>query len=351
MQRSTLAMIIICAVGASACLAADDYEIKVYPCPLADKPIVVDGALNEACWNQAPLVGGFTYYNKPEMVAVQTFFRILHDAKCLYFGIVCDEPLAKHLTPVPQARDAHGVFGGETIELFVDPKHNHTRYYQIAVNAAGSVYDSRRTDASWSADVVAKTKLGGDRWTMEVAIPWADLDVKPEAGTVVGFNVCRDRYLGNARVWSNWSQTNGNFHDPIRFAHLVLSPTAEQLGRLGAEFRKGGRRGAIVVFSAEGFAQTTYRALAQRSIAGVEALLTELDKARQQEADPKTRAELEKRINACRSEIAPFQQQITGQGRVDAATWTRMEHRISQITGKLQQVIWDARLSALLSRI
>ncbi len=351
MRRSTLAMIVTCAVGTSLCPAADNYDVKVYPCPLADKPIVVDGALDETCWNQAPLVGGFTRYNKPELVAVQTFLRILHDARCLYFGIVCDEPLMKDLTPVPQARDARGVFHGETIELFIDPKHDHAQYYQIAVNAAGSVYDSHRTDASWSGDVVAKTQLGKDRWTLEVAIPWADLGVKPAPGKVVGFNVCRDRYLGNARAWSNWSQTDGNFHDPIRFAHLVLSPTAEQLGRLGAEFRKGGRRGAIVVFSAEGFAQTTYRALAKRSIAGVEALLTELDKARQQEADPKTRAELDKRTKACRSEIAPFKEQIAGQARVDAATWTRMEHRIAQLTGKLQQVIWDARLSALLSGI
>ena len=42
----------------------------------------------------------------------------------------------------------------------------------------------------------------------------------------MGINVCRDRYLGADRQWTNWSQTAANFHDPERFGHLVLSPTA-----------------------------------------------------------------------------------------------------------------------------
>jgi hypothetical protein len=257
----------------------------------------------------------------------------------------------KTLTPVPQGRDAHMVFHGETVEIFLDPNHDHAHYYQIAVSAAGSVYDSYRTDPIWSADVVARTRLSKDSWTMEVAVPWADLGIKPVAGKVVGLNICRDRYLGHARVWSNWSQTEGNFHDPIRFGHLVLSATPDRLGQLGPEFRKGDRRGAIVIYSKEGFAQTTYRAMARTSVAKLDQLLAELDKAQQQESDPKTKTELGKRIAACREQVRPFREQIAGKAAVDAAAWTRMEHRIAQLTGQLQQVIWDARLSALLSGI
>ncbi len=351
MRHRVFPLLIVSGAVVSACLGADNYEVKVYPCPKATAPITVDGAVDEPAWQQAPLVGRFTYYNKPEPAEVQTFLRVLFDERFLYVAVLCDEPLMKQLTPVAQGRDTHMVFHGETIELFVDPNHDHRDYYQIAVNAAGSIYDSRRTDPTWSAEVRAKTRLGKDRWTMEVAIPWSDLGVTPKPGTVVGFNACRDRHVGHDRQWSNWSQTEGNFHDPIRFGHLVPAGTPEMLGTLGAEFRKGDRRGAIAVYSQEGFAQTTYRALAKRSIAKLEAMLADLAQAHRMEKDAKTKAELGKRIEAYRREIAPFHRQIEGSGALDAAAWTRMEHRITAMTKQLEQGIWDARLSALLSGI
>jgi len=79
----------------------------------------------------------------------------------------------------------------------------------------------------------------------------------------VGFNVCRDREVGHIHQWTNWSQTKSRFHDPDRFAHLVLSPTSERLGRLGDEFRKGDRTGPLRIVGSEGFSHTSYRRLAQ----------------------------------------------------------------------------------------
>jgi hypothetical protein len=44
-----------------------------------------------------------------------------------------------------------------------------------------------------------------------------------------------------------WAKVQGGFHDPERFAHVVLSGTPEMIGKLSAEFRKGGRTGPITV--------------------------------------------------------------------------------------------------------
>lgn len=336
---------------AGVCRAEDDYEIKVYPCARAYEAITIDGALDEPSWRRAPVVSGFTYYNGPELVDVQTSFRVIYDRSRLVFGVVCDEPLMDKITPVAQARDSNEVFHGECIEIFVDPAHSHDRYYQFGINAAGSVYDSARTEAAWSADVEAKTTLSQDHWTLEVAIPWADLGVEPEPGLVVGFNVCRDRLVGNARQWTNWAQTKANFHDPERFAHLVLSPTAQQLGTMGEVFRKGERRGPIVVYKQGGFAQTTYRALAREAIGKLETRLDELAGTADHEPDEAARRELQKLTETYREEVAGFSARIESGEALDAADWTRMELRVTALTAELGEVIWQARLTALLSGI
>lgn len=339
------------ALAASVCTAQDDYPVHVYPCAKAVATPRLDGVLDDACWKNAPLVSGFTFYDEPKLAPVQTSFRAAYDRQCLYFGVVCDEPLAQELAPLRTARDDGQVFHHEALEFFVDPAHDHELYYQFAVSAAGGLYDSRVKDASWNSGATAKVRIGDTEWSLELAIPWADLEVSPRPGTVLGFNVCRDREVGGPRQWTNWSQTKANFHDPMRFAHLVLSPTAEQLGQLGEEFRKGHRTGPLRIYGPGGFSETPYRALAQQALADLDALLAQLEDARRQERDAAAARELGKRIEAYRPQVAQYRAQIEGKRGIDAATWVRMELAMRQLTNTLRGAIWDARLAALLSRI
>ncbi|MBM3498211.1 MAG: hypothetical protein FJX74_06025 [Armatimonadetes bacterium] len=332
--------------------AEDNYDIKVYPCPRAESPLTVDGALDEPAWQAAPLVSGFTRYDKPEVLAVQAYFRVLHDEQRLYFGVVCDEPLIERLAPVAQGRDTHAVFDGEALEVFIDPRHD-LNYYQLAANAAGSVWDSRGSDTAWNAQVSAAAKLDPARkqWSLEFAVPFRDLGITPTAGAVLGFNVCRNRYLGSSREWSNWAQTKANFHDPERFAHLVLDPTPERLAALAPEFRKGERRGPLAIYSNEGFANRSYLALARDSLRRVEQQLANLQQVARKQQDAATREELAKRLEAYREEIRPFQTQVGGEDSLDAAAWMRIDLRAEQLVQELGDALWEARLTALLSGI
>ncbi|MEA3402419.1 MAG: sugar-binding protein [Armatimonadota bacterium] len=350
LTRGALAVLMLVCI-ASWAPAADSYEIEVYPCPRAWEGVVVDGALHEAVWERAPAVNEFTFYNKPELVDVQTHVRMAYDHRALYFGVVCDEPNIDKLAQVSQVRDAHEVFHGETIELFIDPNHDQNEYYQIAVNAAASMYDSIRTDPSWSADLQAATIIGEQAWALEVAVPWADLGVKPEAGAVMGVNVCRDRYLGANRVWSNWSQTAANFHDPQRFGHIVLSPSPMTIGDMELELRKGERSGPIVIHGPEHFAQAAYRTLARAAIDRAARLLTDLERTGAQEADVETQRELSSRIADYREELAGFEETATSDQPVPPHRWQEITQRLGAMRGELDRVIWEARLAALLSSI
>ena len=343
-----VALLTACAaVTVGLAQAADDFLIYVYPCPRAGTAIVVDGALDEPAWTSAPLVTGFTYYNQRENAPVQTLFGALYDDRFLYFGVSCEEPEVARLRPVSIARDSLAVFHQEAVEIFIDPQHSHEHYFQFGFNAAASIYDSERTDSRWNAAVVAATSLGLSAWFLEVAIPWTDLGIaEPRAGTMLGFNVCRDRYLSGGTEWMNWSQTKANFHDPDRFAHLVLSPTPEELAALTEEFRKGERTGPLYVFSEEGFAGDTYRAMAERLLRTFDEQVAEFNALRD-ESPPDAKAGLEAQLASILEKVTPARQALASGQTVDAALWLQLDRQISAALADLSAALWGARIQAL----
>lgn len=329
------------------CLAADSFPINVYPAPKAEAAPVLDGKLDDAVWQQAPVVSGFLYYGKDTLVPEQTSFRLLWDEKNLYLGLRADEPLMEKVSPIKYAHDEHSLFGNETIEFFIDPNHTHDLYYQLAFNVAGSLYDGEREATVWNSDAQVRTHLGSDFWSAEVAVPWGPIKARPAPGKVIGFNVCRDRNVGD-KTWSNWSRTMGGFHDPIRFAHIVLSGTPEMIGKLSQEFRKGQRSGAITVFSTEGFAQTSYARLADAAFADVDKLLGRLNDVVRQEKSPAAAAEIKRRAEEYQTKVDTLRK---GAGELDAASWTRLDLALQGIVGELNSMVWEARLTALFNAI
>jgi hypothetical protein len=348
MRMKCLVMIVLLLALAWPAVAADSYPINVYPCPKAPAPPAMDGKLDDAVWQEAPLVSGFTLFGQDTLAPLQTSFRLLWDEKCLYLGVHCDEPQMAKLNPIRYAHDEHAVFGNETIEFFVDPNHTHDRYYQLAFNAAGSLYDGEREATVWNSDAEVKAFLGKDFWSVEVAVPWGPLKARPEVGKVIGFNVNRDRNIGS-QMWCTWARVMNGFHDPDRFAHLVLSGTPETIGKVAAEFRKGGRTGPIVVYSSEGFAQTSYANLSKAAFAQVGKLLADLDSERQKETDPAAAAEIGKRLAEYAAKVTTLKQH--SDGKLDAASWTRLDLELQGIEGALRRIVSEARLTALLNSI
>lgn len=328
-------------------LAADPFEIKVYMAPRIAAP-VLDGRLDEAGWQQAPLAGGFTLFGKDDVSEPPTFFRVAFDAENLYLGVQCDEPALKQLVPEPQPRDAHDVFHGETIEVFVDPAHSHSRYYQFAVNSAASIYDSCGEDPTWSATVRAAVAMAADGWSLELAVPWRDLGVQPRSGALLGLNVCRDRYLGD-RQWSNWSRTTTGFHDPLRFGHVVLDAAPEALAALTNELRQGERTGPIVLYTRDGLASASYRGLVAAALAG---LGQEIETLRQQatgEASPGARAELVELADTVAAQAQEVATRLAEPRELDARAWHALDRQVATARRTLSQAVWVARLNALLA--
>ena len=66
-----------------------------------------------------------------------------------------------------------------------------------------------------------KTHKEKDRWTLEMAIPFAAFGRKtPEKGEVWGASFCRDYRA--VKECSSWPPMPGGFHNPSAFSYLIF---------------------------------------------------------------------------------------------------------------------------------
>lgn len=347
MKNLTIGVVLL--AFAASNWAQDDKPVLVYACPRASGPLTLDGVLDEPGWQAAPRASGFTLFGIGREPAASTSFRLLYDDEALYLGVIADEPFMDRVAPTSLPHDEHAIFGQECIEFFIDPKHSHAQYHQIAANLAGSVYDSEYTNTSWNSTTRVVGRRGEEGWTMEWRLPWSDYGIKPQPGQLLGFNVCRDRYTGPEREWTNWSQVSGGFHDPLHFAHLVLSPTVEQLGQLGEAYRQGGLTGPLHFFVPDELSGQVYRPLIRQAIEKVEGMLAEIEAAQAKTPNDPANPEVAKTVESLRDRLATFRSRSAQD--LDADEWIQMDLELTSLAKNLDTLIWEARLRALLAEI
>ena len=158
------------------------------------RPPVIDGTLRDKAWRAAQPVTLRSLDGRWEPPTQKTEARVLADEKAIYFAVTCHESQPKRMRSAGTKRDG-AVWDGDTVELFLDPGHRETRrrYVQIIVNPRGLVYDSRNGDVRWNANLSVKTGTFPGGWTVEAALPMADLGLAGKVPTVWGLNVNRQR--------------------------------------------------------------------------------------------------------------------------------------------------------------
>ena len=156
-------------------------------------PINLDGRMDEAAWQQAPLNETFTQSGPDEgkPASVATRFRVLWDDENLYFGAECDDPLPPTQTLSRRDRFVEG----DSVQFDLDTTFDRRTAYHFQVYAAGQQLDgihyndtSMTTDwdGAWDSRV-ARTDKG---WSVEMRIPLRLMRI-PDGAHQFGFNVYR----------------------------------------------------------------------------------------------------------------------------------------------------------------
>lgn len=175
---------------------ADKFGGPVLWVPKAKAAPAIDGKLDDACWAEAkPVVLGYSTGAWWDTPTQQTEARVLADDKGVYFAVQCQETDLARLAPSGQARKGM-VVGADAVEFFLDPGARGKRgdYFHVIVTADGKVYTARGVDQEWKASVTATVEKSDSGWSVETAVPLAELGLKDGAiPKVWGLNVCRQR--------------------------------------------------------------------------------------------------------------------------------------------------------------
>ncbi len=193
----------------------------------ADPPPTLDGRLDEAVWQQAQWHTGFTMLGETEKLAeAQTQFAVAFDGADLYLGIKCQEPSMDQLKADVTERDGK-VHGDDCVEIMIDSTGDRTEYYHLTVNPLGTLYDAQMRQGGhvralqWDCDWQAAVARGEDFWTVEIAVPFVQLELTDASRGDWALNVTRERKAG-MRELSSFTEAPGGFHQPTYYAQLQL---------------------------------------------------------------------------------------------------------------------------------
>lgn len=164
-----------------------------YTCVRATSPITLDGKLDDDAWRSAPWSDLFVDIEgeaKPEP-RFKTRMKMLWDDAHLYFAAEMEEP---HVWGTLVNKNDI-IYRDNDFEIFIDPDGDTKNYYEFEINALGTIMElTMNKPYHEKGKYTLGTNLPGlksavhvdgtvndprdeDRgWSVEVAIPWKDLE-------------------------------------------------------------------------------------------------------------------------------------------------------------------------------
>lgn len=329
-MRSLLLTAILLTTCCALVAAADLEERRLYEATRAATPPVIDGKLDDTCWQKTASTNTFVVLKGPEGFQ-QTCFAVTYDSAKVYFGVTCYEKDPKHLQATVQTDDQSSVMGDDAVEIFLQPDPEAPEYYQFAANSLGTRYDGQGFDFTWNGDWQARASVGEDAWYLECAISFSSFERFAVPGAVWGVQVARDRSAGGDTEWSSWTASPAGFHQPARFGRLVFGGQA------------GGADRALLIEIGR---------YARESIALEGRLNDLLGTVRQ--ADPNAmgvsdRQQLAGQIAAGEAALKALQDLLSQPSPLDARAWLRANAGLRAAADGLDEAAWNARFARLLA--
>lgn len=249
---------------------------RTYVAARRSAAITIDGRLDDPAWARAPWTEAFTDIEGDVRPAPRhlTRAKMLWDAEHWYIAAELEEP---HLWATLRERDAV-IYHDNDFELFADPDGDTHRYFELEINAFGTVWDLFLTkpyrdggeainawdiaglrSAVWLDGTINDARDRDRAWTVELAIPWAAFSdsgrtrVPPREGEVWRVNFSRVQWdldveghgyrkrinpsTGKARPEYNWvwsPQGAINMHMPELWGRVRFGVSGEEATRAAA---------------------------------------------------------------------------------------------------------------------
>ena len=188
--------------------------------PRADATVVVDGDLNEAVWQQAARLTGFSEYRPVDGQAAseQTEVLVWYSPSALHFGIIAHDSQPGSVRATNADRD--NIDRDDSVRIFLDTFNDRRRAFIFGVNPLGVQEDGVQTEGSFNAGRMfgmsgsvdlspdyqfdSKGRLTSDGYIVEVRIPFKSLRYPTTDGAMWGLNVLRKtQRTGREDTWTD----------------------------------------------------------------------------------------------------------------------------------------------------
>jgi hypothetical protein len=179
--------------------------------PFAAVPPKIDGRLDDAAWARALTYTNMFSFNTREPGGPATTWRLLWDTENLYVAYTCADPDV--VAPIRARDDA--VYNDDCVEIFILPQFRFRTYWELVVNASGSIFDSVECKLAdeWGLTLDPAQDIDGvqvavqvhgtlnqpgdidEGYTVELAVPFRQLPgyarLGPKAGDRLHFMLVR----------------------------------------------------------------------------------------------------------------------------------------------------------------
>lgn len=197
---------------------------------VAQGAVTVDGDGSDDAWVGAAYADDFQravdFSNDrptPIPAALATSVGVLQDGESLYFLVTAKESAPSRLKA--KGTKDQGVYGDDGVEIFLYPPALDNRYYHIAVNTKGEVYDAKcpGNESAFDLDVTAKCRVLADRYVLEIRVPAKGMHPLV-AGETWTFNVARNRTIQDELTPKGlgWSLGAAAYHDTLAYRSLTI---------------------------------------------------------------------------------------------------------------------------------
>jgi photosystem II stability/assembly factor-like uncharacterized protein len=155
-------------------------------CPRVPAKPYLDGKLDDAAWQSAPPQELRSRLNDDK--TWRATVQLACDDEYLYLAATCQRPPAAAAKTDrqdgPRPRDAD-LSQHDRLELLLDLDRDYATYYRLAVDCRGFTADSCWGDATWDPEWFVAAGGHERTWTIEAAIPWAELTGTPPHAPMV----------------------------------------------------------------------------------------------------------------------------------------------------------------------
>ena len=235
--------------------------------PRRTAPIVIDGDLSDAGWQNAAVITTWYEYMKTDNGAppVTTTAWVTYDDKYFYVGVRCDDPDPKKVRAPYVDRDH--VFGDQdNVGVTIDARGEGKDAIELRVNPRGIQGDALFDDATFTEDFSpdffydTATRITDTGWNAEYRIPLSTLRYKKADVQTWGLNIIRNyprdfRYAISSNPFPRGSNCFichamkiTGMRDLPSSQHLIAAPyvtaqnTAAPSGALGTPLRNSTTR-------------------------------------------------------------------------------------------------------------